>query len=113
MCIYITDDDEQCGMSNHNGLFCHHHNESRQAKMYRMASEATDSRTDSFDGGTVVGTCNECNADVRQVTTVRTHRRFPTNIMIEETMQCECDDNNEVMYHSRGVKSREVPEKWL
>jgi len=115
MCEYIKDDGEQCGMDDHDGDFCHHHEDTRFAELWRrlegvrgqivpQSSLSADSRSIVMDE-----TCNDCEASLRRTERLSQHPNQPRRLVFEAVVECDCDE------HVLGATSERInslPEGW-
>lgn len=106
MCIYIKDDDEQCGMSNHEGLWCRHHEDSRQAQAFAQAASAAQSDS---SGGTMDTTCDDCDGPLRRTERLREHPNQPRRVVFEAVVECDC---HELVLGSTSVRQQNLPHGW-
>lgn len=109
MCEYIKDDGEQCGIDNHDGAFCHQHEETRFAALWRLVEEVSVS-----DRGTPFGTmetvCEECEARLRRTERMRDHANLDGRIVFEALVECDCET---VTLGTHSEHARDIPDGWL
>jgi len=106
MCIYIKDDDEQCGMSNHEGLWCRHHEDSRQAQAFAQAASAAQSGSSASEMETV---CDNCEAPLRRRERLTEHPNQTRRMVFEAYVECDC---HEFVLGSTSVRERNLPSGW-
>jgi len=109
MCIYITDDGEQC--SRDSEPFCFQHEDSQQADIYHIVLEGTESGS---DGGVELHDpyhCDDCEMPVRQtVGEIEQSVYSPEMVNVEEVLMCGCASTTIRTY--RKERSA-IPSGWL
>lgn len=106
MCLYIKDDGEQCGMSNHDGNWCRHHEDSRQAQVYEHALRAAQSGSEL---GTMDTTCEECESALRRRERLTAHPHQNRRVLFEAYVECDC---GEYVLGATSVRESNVPKGW-
>lgn len=106
MCIFIKDNDEQCGMSNHDGLWCRHHEDSRQARAFSQGRESAQSGSKGVPLG---DTCGECESQLRRRERLREHPNYPRQVVVESYIECDCSEH---VLEAYGVVMGDLPGGW-
>lgn len=111
MCEYIKDNGEQCGIDSHEGAFCHLHEDSDQAEVYRSEDESESSERFLDQDGP--GICDNCGAPVRRaVGTVKEAKFKPKRVVVEEEFRCNCRNDNSVTIGTKEFAKTDVPDGW-
>lgn len=106
MCNWIKDNGEQCDIDNHDGDYCHLHED-------EVDSNDADSRTESvlLDDG--VAYCQSCKTAVLPTVLDITDAAFKANTkVIEQGLACGCQ-SVECEWAHPTLPTSEVPESWL
>jgi len=113
MCEYIKDNGEQCSINNHDGAFCHMHEDTEQAERWRdqkRADYGSVSGSQSDASGIVMDeTCGDCEAPLRRIERLSQHPNQPRRLVFEAVVECDCDE------HVLGATSERIhslPEGW-
>jgi hypothetical protein len=105
MCQYIKDDGEQCGIDNHDGPFCHQHEDSRFAALWERADGAE-------SGSSAVemdGTCSECEASLRRRERLTDHENLGGQMMFVAYVECDCSEH---VLGTQPVRISNLPDGW-
>jgi hypothetical protein len=108
MCQYIKDNGEQCGIDSHDGPFCHQHDDSRYAELWRLIDHLSVSdRGTRF--GTMETTCDNCDGPLRRTERLTEHPNRPRHVVFEAVVECDC---NEHVLGSTSVRKQRLPDAW-
>jgi len=117
MCEYIKDDGEQCGMDNHDGAFCHMHEDTEQAERYHSdeplneaVSEAVSGAESDASGIVMDGTCEDCKAPLRRTERLTEHPNMGGRLLFEAVVECDCGEH---VLGAQSVRTSELPEGWV
>lgn len=113
MCEYIKDNGEQCGMDNHDGAFCHMHEDTEQAEQWR-----DDMRSDygAVSGATVGSNdiemermCNQCETPLRRTERLTQHENLGSQMLFVAAVECDCSEH---VLGTQAVRTGKLPEGW-
>jgi hypothetical protein len=107
MCEYIKDDGEQCSMDDE--PFCHHHEDTRFAKLWRRM-DAVSGSSDGSEFGTMDRDCSECGTSLRRVERLTRHPNFGGRVLFEAVVECDCSEH---VLGSQSVAEIDVPDGWI
>jgi hypothetical protein len=106
MCEYIKDDGEQCGMDDHDGDFCHHHEDTRFAALWRR-SQAAEGGADDI---VMDESCDECDSALRRTERLTDHENLGGQMMFVAVVECDCDEH---VLGTQPVRVNDLPGGWL
>lgn len=118
MCKYIKDGGEECGMDNHDGAFCHMHDDSDQAEEWRDEKRAAygsvGGSQSGFEPDWTPTTCDGCESAVRVVCARLDEASFaPDKVVPTLALTCPCGDSVQYDPTWNNVPKSEIPAKWL
>lgn len=103
MCQYIKDDGEQCGRTAE--PFCHDHDDTKFAALYRLAAAA-----DEGEGATAMDTtCTRCEQPLRRRERLTAHPNVDRAVLFEAYVECDCSEH---VLGATSVSITEVPDGW-
>lgn len=105
MCEYIKDGGEQCGIDNHDGPFCHQHEDTRFAALWRR-SQGAESGSTAVEMDT---TCEDCDASLRRTERLTEHPNMGGRLLFEAVVECDCDEH---VLGAQSVRTSDLPEGW-
>lgn len=108
MCIYLTDDGEQCSMDAE--PFCHHHDDSRQAKIYHVAQNGSESSVSGSSELHDAYHCDKCESAVRVALGSLSDTSSTTMYAIELVASCGCAS---AAIRRDVLGDSELPDEWL
>jgi hypothetical protein len=121
MCEYIKDNGEQCGRTT--DPFCHDHEDTVQAKMYRQQPDLVDdsagsTRIDMADVYAAVNgsssiemdtTCDDCETALRRTERLTDHENLGGQMMFVALVECDCSEH---ILGTQPVRVNDLPEGW-
>lgn len=121
MCQYIKDDGEQCSMTDE--PFCHHHEDTGQAKLWekienrsdelmgqiRQLGEALQEAQSGSEFGHIGTVCSDCETELRRTERLTRHPNFEGRVLFEAVVECDCSEH---VLGSQSVAEIDVPGGW-
>jgi hypothetical protein len=114
MCEYIKDDGEQCGMDNHDGAFCHMHEDTEQAEEWRDKKRADYGAVSGAQSGSsgieMDTTCDDCETALRRTERLTDHENLGGKMLFVALVECDCDEH---VLGTQPVRVNDLPGGWL
>lgn len=107
MCEYIKDDGEQCGFTNHDGDYCHVHEE--MAEEDEFDSAAFSGAHSDFIGEPMEKVCQQCKTSLRRRERLSQHPNRPRHLLFEAVVECDCSER---VLGGTAVRKSESPDGW-
>jgi len=125
MCEYIKDDGEQCGFDNHDGDYCHVHEDMVEDSSNDSSDADTESgdrvEDDEFHSAAFSGAqsdfvgqrmdtvCQQCKTSLRRRERVSQHPNRPRHLLFEAVVECDCSER---VLGGTAVRKSDSPDGW-